>query len=57
LSAPLVSTRWSSTVACIITICLSLRHLSPSAELYISLHHNHVSVTLRHLSPPAGALQ
>lgn len=41
LSAPLVSTRWSSTVACIITTCLSLYasclHL---LELCGTLHHN-----------------
>jgi hypothetical protein len=48
-SAPLVSTRWSSTIACIITTCLLLcaSFLHP-LELCNGLHHNHLSVTLRH---------
>jgi hypothetical protein len=57
-SAPLVCTRWSSIVACIITISLSLcATCLHSLKLYSSLHHNHLSVTPRHLSPPAEALQ
>ena len=45
-------------IAYILTICLSLcaTCLHP-LEFYSSLHHNHLSATLRHLSPPAGTLQ
>ena len=69
--APLVSTRWNSTLACIITTCLSLcssfvhplelhgalRPLTQPRELCSSVHHKNISVTVRHLCPPAGALQ